>query len=591
MKTSNITPIHPAGIIAGHVGGFRAGTPGINLINADATEVTSVIDVRLQGLIASDLLDGAAQLTAAGSTGWFNVKDYGALGNGTTDDTAAFNSAIAALIAAGTGVLYVPASANAYKITSSLTTISVPATVMGDGWMTGASGPISRISFTSTSTSLFTVSANGCTLRDLAMLQTGGTASAGAAINMTASTLATIDHVLISAFYDGIAAANGTLATFRRLYLELPGRYGLHLTDVGDASLTDIIASATAGAPSAGIRIDCTTGDNGGQRILDCKINGSGSGSTRFAYGIDVAVATGVTTSDLIIIGNSLENVTTDAIRVAMTGTGAFGYVVITGNQCGLFSNNSGRAVTLSGSGLVAGMIAGNVWKTDGTARAAISVTNSTNIRIGPNVLDTFNAEYTNSGGTVTDATGAIGAGVVITGTPTAGQVPIASSGTAAAWGVLSAHGCRAVRASTNLSVGNNTYTAVAFDGTDTYDTDNIHDPSTNNSRMVIPTITGVTTGLWAIKGSGYSDATSGRTDIEFRKNAAGNPASGTLLGGTTGIPQTSGIAGYALAIDAVLAAADYVECFVRTSGGTFNVVYDAQFSPVFSVAFLGKVT
>lgn len=154
---------------------------------------------------------------------------------------------------------------------------------------------------------------------------------------------------------------------------------------------------------------------------------------------------------------------------------------------------------------------------------------------------------------------------------------------------VLGAHACRAVRASTNFSVGNNTYTAVEFDGTNTYDTDSIHDPSSNNTRLVIPSITGVTTGLWTIKACGYTDASSGRVDVQFRKNAAGNPASGTGLWFDS--KNGSSIPAFEIAGDAVLAATDYVEVFVRTSAGTFNVVYDAQLSPVFSIAFLGKVT
>lgn len=46
---------------------------------------------------------GAAQAASA----WFNVKDYGAVGNGTTNDAAAINSALAAIPTRG-GVLYFP---------------------------------------------------------------------------------------------------------------------------------------------------------------------------------------------------------------------------------------------------------------------------------------------------------------------------------------------------------------------------------------------------------------------------------------------------------------------------------------------------
>jgi hypothetical protein len=62
---------------------------------------------------------------------FYSVKDYGALGNGSADDTAAINAAFAAMPTAG-GVLYFPAGT--YKVTAALTPWSKVMTVMGDGW-------------------------------------------------------------------------------------------------------------------------------------------------------------------------------------------------------------------------------------------------------------------------------------------------------------------------------------------------------------------------------------------------------------------------------------------------------------------------
>jgi hypothetical protein len=149
--------------------------------------------------------------------------------------------------------------------------------------------------------------------------------------------------------------------------------------------------------------------------------------------------------------------------------------------------------------------------------------------------------------------------------------------------GAATAHGARAKRASGDFSVGNNTYTAVQLDAED-FDTDSIHDNSTNNTRFTIPSISGVTTGLWAMKCCGYTNATSGRTDVKFRVN-------NTTDIGVDLINGPSGLMGYTLSADYVFSAGDYVECFVRTSGGTFSVIYDAGNSPIFSIAFLGKVT
>ncbi len=149
--------------------------------------------------------------------------------------------------------------------------------------------------------------------------------------------------------------------------------------------------------------------------------------------------------------------------------------------------------------------------------------------------------------------------------------------------GAPAAHGAKVHRASTNFSVGNNTYTPVAFDAHD-YDTDSIHSDSVNNTRLTIPTITGVTTGLWAFGAYGYTDITTGRVDCEFRLN-------GSTIIGFNEYSANSTIGPFAAHSQYVFSAADYVECMVRTVGGAANAVFDAGASPYFFMAFLGKVS
>jgi hypothetical protein len=73
--------------------------------------------------------------TVSGKISIFNVRDYGATGNGTTDDSSAINLANAAAVAVGGGYIYLP-SGN-YFITEgiflgSLSTLNIPITIGGD---------------------------------------------------------------------------------------------------------------------------------------------------------------------------------------------------------------------------------------------------------------------------------------------------------------------------------------------------------------------------------------------------------------------------------------------------------------------------
>lgn len=90
-------------------------------------------------------VDGATTLTGAvtlGNTltlpggtvtpiGWLNVKSFGAVGNGSTNDTAAIQAALAAVSTNGSVVYFPPGS---YKITSTLTVSISGTTLVGDGW-------------------------------------------------------------------------------------------------------------------------------------------------------------------------------------------------------------------------------------------------------------------------------------------------------------------------------------------------------------------------------------------------------------------------------------------------------------------------
>ncbi len=163
------------------------------------------------------------------------------------------------------------------------------------------------------------------------------------------------------------------------------------------------------------------------------------------------------------------------------------------------------------------------------------------------------------------------------------------SSGTQSAVGgaagAQTAYGCRVFRDTSDQALGNNTFTAVQFNN-ETFDTSTMHDNSTNNTRITIPSISGVTTGLWRFVAKGYTGATALRADVKLRK---GGSTDYDIFIGLTG---PSGAFPFFGSWTVVCTAADYFEAMVRTTSGSFDLIAtDSTSLPFFSAEFLGKVS
>jgi putative cofactor-binding repeat protein len=85
--------------------------------------------VTAKGLISS-ITSGSG---GGSSLGWFNVLDYGAAGDGVTDDTEAVQDALAALVTAGGGVLYFPGGGKEYLVAEKIEAEDVFLAICGDG--------------------------------------------------------------------------------------------------------------------------------------------------------------------------------------------------------------------------------------------------------------------------------------------------------------------------------------------------------------------------------------------------------------------------------------------------------------------------
>jgi len=124
-----------------------------DIIVRDASSQTRLpVGSNGQILVADSSATVGVKWSTASTSTVFNVKDYGALGNNSTNDYTAIAAAITALTANGGGVLYFPYGR--YKIGTALSITNVPLVVRGDGrdisWIIQTTAAANGIVFTST---------------------------------------------------------------------------------------------------------------------------------------------------------------------------------------------------------------------------------------------------------------------------------------------------------------------------------------------------------------------------------------------------------------------------------------------------------
>lgn len=169
----------------------------------------------------------------------------------------------------------------------------------------------------------------------------------------------------------------------------------------------------------------------------------------------------------------------------------------------------------------------------------------------------------------------------------TAGKVLTVNSGaTAPEWATAAGGGsfvgCSAVRTTDQTGIVSGAPTAISFTGTDEFDTDAFHDPSTNASRITIPSGKG---GKYVFSSSIIWDTDgTGLRRIQLRKNGA------TIL--WTAILPAIGASNYtynAIASGPIdMAATDYMEVIVLQSSGANRTVSGSVITCRFGCQFLG---
>lgn len=293
------------------------------------------------------------------TTSTYNVLSYGAKGDSTTDNTAAFQRCINAIQASPShrGSMYIPNGV--YKVTSNIIIhFDEFVTIYGDG--TGAYGSLgnysgrTKIYTTSSTLDLFTDSSSSATTtsassyyHDMELVCNATTPTGGAAINLVNSNIAHCSNMAIDNFFIGIWSQQGASNIYENLFILSPVQYGIwventSVADQGDAFISNCYFQSINRATVAAIYQT----SSGGLKVINCKLNAGGSPFP--VNGIKLAI--NGNTGDILISNTSVENWSGGSAITIASGSNLFHDVVLSGLQLANYSSH-GTGITLSGAG------------------------------------------------------------------------------------------------------------------------------------------------------------------------------------------------------------------------------------------------
>lgn len=261
MKTSNLegSGSHPNDATRGRRSGVLAGAKGMVWRDASTESSGQIRDMTVVGLTFTDNDDGTGILSAGGGAGtgtpgWANPKDFGATGDGTTDDTTAIQDAIDAMCTANIGgVIYFPRGT--YLISATLTVTCDSLWLVGDG--------VSSVILAApgmTASNMVSITGDKGGMRDID-LTSAAQKTGGAGVLLTGTQAVSLDHVRLDNQYDAIKVVTSTI--FRAVDLDIreTSRHGIWFDGAtgNDFYLSRIVADN--GTPATGNGIFISGGD------------------------------------------------------------------------------------------------------------------------------------------------------------------------------------------------------------------------------------------------------------------------------------------------------------------------------------------
>lgn len=344
----------------------------------------------------------------AKSTLVYNVKDYGATGDGVADDYAAFATTVSALPANG-GILFVPPGN--FLLRSNLA-LPKNITVLGCGTAVNrfSSNTIpaaaSLLTFTNPNSYGVTISTNAAEIHSLQLYFTNSSLpSAGALITVVTNSSSTngqcrfvLSNVGVDGGYRGIDIQCGDGWRIHGCNIERwSGLDGIRInnvlaSDYGDWSISDTVVQNHTFVVRSGIRWETS----GGGRINNCKVNSFGvngyDDGARMTNGIDIVWASG--SSGIALISNcSIEGYTTAGIHSAITGGSfiemalnnlQFGQWAIAGTPCPISLNGGIGNILSIGNIVVGGSVSGAPILLRGFTHASIGPVEWSNPGVNP---------------------------------------------------------------------------------------------------------------------------------------------------------------------------------------------------------------
>jgi len=396
----------------------------LGLENVDA----GTDSIALQGLLADggDVTHGAAmigfKLDATGSVAQtlasrlsqqVSVKDFGAVGDGVTNDTAALQAAINWAGPRGRA-LFFPRGDYLYS-----------GVTLSAGWAVQFIGE--NTAGTSLSLSSGTATGFSCATELPVVFENltfqykaGVVGTAGAFISLlggaTMNANSRFRNLQMNAPWIGINAPGAYAwvadTVFMGNFLNYAFLVGNSFVgDAGDSTIKNSVLTTNSSTENSIFHVS-----SGGLRLINNKHIGG------FAF-YQLSLAAGVNTSDLLVTGNSIEGTASSGLLAnRQAGTGTFSNIVITGNQfAGIafpvnFNNGAtgwlskiaitGNVVLVSGSNGVgvnistanAFHISGNQFTaTDATSKAVVVAATATDGQIGQNEYSGFTTALTSS--------------------------------------------------------------------------------------------------------------------------------------------------------------------------------------------------